>query len=107
MELRQGSATQLPFGDAQFTKAFAVNSFQHWSSPAADLSEVRRVLRDDGLLLICLRMALPKKRMLAAPGMTEQDVQAVIELIAQAGFRDIRTERRNVGRDVVAILSRK
>jgi SAM-dependent methyltransferase len=106
-ELHAGTASQLPFPDAHFTKAFAVNSFHHWSSQPDDLLEVRRVLRENGLLLLCLRMALPKKSLFAPPGMTDEQVRSAEQLVEQAGFRDVRTVRRNVGREVSCILAYK
>jgi ubiquinone/menaquinone biosynthesis C-methylase UbiE len=107
VELHAGTASRLPFPDAHFTKAFAVNSFHHWSSQQDDLLEVRRVLRDNGLLLLCLRMALPKKSLFAPPGMTDEEVRSAEQLVERAGFRDLRTVRRNVGREVSSILAYK
>src|ERR1700724_1632534 len=100
VELHAGTASRLPFPDAHFTKAFAVNSFHHWSSQLDCLLEVRRALREKGLLLLCLRMALPKQSLFAAPGMTDEQVRSAEQLVERAGFRDVRTVRRNVGREV-------
>jgi ubiquinone/menaquinone biosynthesis C-methylase UbiE len=107
VELREAPASQLPFADARFTKVFGVNSFHHWPTPEAGLLEARRVLREGGLLLLCVRMALPVKRMFAAPGWSEERVQQAVGRLKQAGFRDIRLERRNVGRDVTVFLANK
>jgi ubiquinone/menaquinone biosynthesis C-methylase UbiE len=107
VELHAGTASRLPFPDAHFTKAFAVNSFHHWSSQPGDLREVRRVLRENGLLLLCLRMALPNKSLFAPPGMTDEQVRSAEQLVERAGLRDIRTLRRNVGREVSCILAYK
>jgi SAM-dependent methyltransferase len=107
VELHQATAGDLPFPEASFTKVFAVNTFHIWCKAAGDLQDLRRVLRDDGLLLLCLRMALPEKKLFAAPGLTEERVHSDIQLLVAAGFGDIRTIRRNVGRDVTAILARK
>jgi ubiquinone/menaquinone biosynthesis C-methylase UbiE len=105
--LHQADASRLPFPDAHFDKAFAVNTFHHWSSQADALREVRRVLREGGLLLICLRLALAKKSMFAPPGLSEPEVQAVLQRLAHAGFRETHTVRRDVGREVVVFLARK
>ncbi len=105
VELHQGTASRLPFADAHFTQAFAVNSFHHWSSQAEGLLELRRVLREGGLLLLCLRMALPTKSRFSAPGMTENQVQSAVQLVERVGFRDVGTVRRNVGREVTCILA--
>ena len=52
VDLRWGSVASLPFADDQFDRALAVNSFHHWPEPAADLGEVKRVLRPGGVLVI-------------------------------------------------------
>lgn len=43
--LRQGAAEHLPFDDATFDKAMAVNSMQVWSDAIAGLREIHRVLK--------------------------------------------------------------
>lgn len=48
LELRLASADSLPFDDASFDVAFAVNSVQVWPDPVAGLKEVRRCLRPGG-----------------------------------------------------------
>jgi ubiquinone/menaquinone biosynthesis C-methylase UbiE len=107
VELRQGTAAHLPFEAGRFTKAFAVNSFHLWSSQRGDLLEGRRVLQAGGLRLLRLRMALPRKNIFALPGLTEGQVEAAQELVSQPGFRDVRTVKRNVGREVTCLLANK
>jgi SAM-dependent methyltransferase len=52
VDLYWGSVASLPFPDAQFDRALAVNSFHHWPEPETNLREVKRVLRPDGVLVI-------------------------------------------------------
>jgi ubiquinone/menaquinone biosynthesis C-methylase UbiE len=105
-EVRQGTAAQLPYSDRFFDKVLAVNSFHHWISPKHDLLEVRRVMRDGGVLLLALRMALAKPKMFAAPGLTSEQAEWVKTLVERAGFRDVRTVERDVGRRVTSILAK-
>lgn len=49
------SADQLPFADETFDKAFTINTIYFWEDQAAVLSEIRRVLRPKGQLLISVR----------------------------------------------------
>jgi ubiquinone/menaquinone biosynthesis C-methylase UbiE len=48
--LRQCSAERMPFADASFDKALALNSMQLWPDTLAGLREVRRVVRHGGHL---------------------------------------------------------
>ena len=45
VDLRHGSVESLPFDDAIFDKALAINSMQVWPDPAAGLLEMRRVMK--------------------------------------------------------------
>lgn len=54
-DLREGTASLLPWPDAHFDTALALHSFQFWADPAGDLAEVRRVLRPAGRLILVLR----------------------------------------------------
>jgi ubiquinone/menaquinone biosynthesis C-methylase UbiE len=103
--LYQGAVSHLPFPDQQFTKACAVNSFQFWPRPEDDLREVRRVLRDGGLLLLCLRQHDPTARIQLVPGFTVQEIAAIQELVRRAGFRDVQVQERRAGRQRVAVVT--
>jgi len=48
VDLRHGSVESLPFGDASFDKALAINSMQVWPDAAAGLREMRRVIKPGG-----------------------------------------------------------
>lgn len=52
VELRQASVERLPFPDAHFDKALAVNSYRFWPAPAENLQEVWRVLKPGGLFAL-------------------------------------------------------
>jgi ubiquinone/menaquinone biosynthesis C-methylase UbiE len=52
VELRRGSVERLPFEDATFDKALAVNSMQVWSDAVAGLREIRRVLKPGGTVVL-------------------------------------------------------
>jgi ubiquinone/menaquinone biosynthesis C-methylase UbiE len=74
VELQQGSVQRLPFADATFDKALAINSMQVWPDVVAGLRELRRVLAPSG------RIAL---------GFTPYSGQSrtgVVEMLAAARF---------------------
>jgi len=52
LAVRHASVESLPFGDAEFDKACTVNTTYFWQDLAAGLSELRRVLRRDGRLVL-------------------------------------------------------
>ncbi len=55
-----GDATALPFSESAFHVAFSYSVLQHFGSQALDrsLREMRRVLRDDGRILVQMANAL-------------------------------------------------
>ncbi len=62
----QGSATAMPFADASFDAVVSFETIEHFAEHDAFLSEIRRVLRPGGLLLI----SSPDRDVYSAPGMT-------------------------------------
>ena len=50
--VKRGNVSGLPFEDASFDRACAVESFNYWPEPVAGLKEVHRVLKDRGLVAI-------------------------------------------------------
>ena len=48
-----GSATALPFADRSFDGAWSIWVFEHVQNPEQALSELRRVMRDNGEVLMC------------------------------------------------------
>lgn len=53
VDLRYGSVQKLPFADATFDKALAINSMQVWPDARAGLQEIRRVLKPGGTVALC------------------------------------------------------
>jgi ubiquinone/menaquinone biosynthesis C-methylase UbiE len=105
VELRRGSVDALPFENGSFTRVFEVNSFHHWPSPAEGLAEVRRVLRDGGTLMLCLRMKHPTRSFLVAPGYTASEVARVTRLVRGAGFHNARVLHGEAGRQVACVVA--
>lgn len=55
-----GQADQLPFDNEQFDAAFSINTVYFWEQPQEVLTELARVLKADGHLLLAIR---PKSQM--------------------------------------------
>ena len=105
-EVCQGSVTDLPYECGRFTKVLAVNNYQFWPDAELNLEEMRRVMREGGLVVICLRMH-STKRLALAPGFTEDEVTDVARLVRWVGFRDIRIVKRKVGREASCVIARR
>ena len=105
-ELCQGSVADLPYECGRFTKVLAVNNYQFWPDAELNLEEMRRVMHEGGLVLICLRMH-STKRLALAPGFTEDEVTDVARLVRWVGFRDIRIVKRKVGREASCVIARR
>ena len=107
VELKQGSASSLPYGDGQCGKVCAINAFHHLPQPIDALREIRRVLKPGGLVLLGLRMKHRTRTFLVAPGFNQEEVIQVMELLRNAGFGNIRTERRRTGREIICVLANR
>ena len=94
MELQHGEVASLPYGDDSFDVAFSLHSIYFWGEPVVGLKEIRRVLKQGGLLGITIQ---PKEkwnveRVEKSDIMTLYRGQDVASLFAEAGFREIRVE---------------
>lgn len=109
MELRQAGVSALPYPDARFDKALAINSYYFWPRPEADLREVSRVLKPGGTLALGLRVrdasrgALYNQRSLS-----EEQIAAIAHTLARAGYELAATKRERLrSATVVVLLARK
>jgi ubiquinone/menaquinone biosynthesis C-methylase UbiE len=107
VEICQGSVSNIPFEFARFNKVLAVNNYQFWPNPELNLDEIRRVLRESGLLVLCLRMKDPAKTFQIAPGFTEEEVEEVAGLVRWVGFQNVRTVRQRAGREATCVMAER
>jgi ubiquinone/menaquinone biosynthesis C-methylase UbiE len=49
------NAEQLPFNDGEFDRVFTVNTIYFWANPSLVLSEIKRVLKPAGQVVISIR----------------------------------------------------
>jgi ubiquinone/menaquinone biosynthesis C-methylase UbiE len=87
VDLRLGEMTILPFNDSSFDKALTIHTIYFWTEPIKALTELRRVLKPEGKLVLTF---LSKDRW---PGRETADTisgiytgQEVVQLMYQAGF---------------------
>lgn len=95
MDIRQASVSSLPFADGRFDLATAVETHYFWPDLAADLAEVRRVLRPGGRLLLLAEVYnTPKfdarnRKWLELVPMTYLAPDQFRTLFEQAGFQPV------------------
>src|SRR5262249_24158073 len=68
LELRAGDRRALPWADGSFEGAFAVHPLYFWRQPQRDLSEIGRVLRSGGRLILGFRERTPEAEAAFPPG---------------------------------------
>lgn len=82
-----GDIASLPFTKGSFNKIFTVNTIYFWKDNAAVLSQLKRVLKRDGTLIISLR---PKRQMEHYPftrfGFTMYSESVLKEMLIANGF---------------------
>jgi SAM-dependent methyltransferase len=98
LEIRQGNASSLPYGDATFDKVCGAHVLYFWPDQEGTVRELRRVLRPGGTLALGYQerermppgaasgLSLAGAR-LVGPGDVERIVRA-------AGFAEVRVETR-------------
>ena len=92
MELNQGEVSALPYPDGSFDIAFSLHSIYFWRNPVACLQEIKRALKQGGLLAITIQ---PKDTW--APNvdpniMTLYFATDVVYLVSEAGYSNVRVE---------------
>ena len=96
--VRQGSAAEIPWADAEFDRVLSVNSMFYWPDPARGAREIRRVLRPGGVLVLGLRDKTASDKIgigrLGYWSPTEEELKT---LLADAGFNAISAQSHGDG----------
>ncbi len=99
VELREGSASRLPYPDGSFTVAFEVNSLHHWDDQTQGVQEIRRVLRSGGRALFTLR---------SGHGVPlSSEVDAVVRLLEGQGFDMVAAEMHRIAHGGAFVMARR
>ncbi|MEH7885072.1 class I SAM-dependent methyltransferase [Bacillus sp. JJ1609] len=87
-ELVQGNVMQLPFENQQFTRVFSIQSIYFWDHIDETLSEIYRVLKNDGKMVLTLSNG---KAGIMWNGIIEMVEIEVIPYMKKIGYKNIET----------------
>jgi ubiquinone/menaquinone biosynthesis C-methylase UbiE len=96
VRIQSGDISGLPFADAAFDRVFTINTIYFWPDTRQGMSEIHRVLKDDGMAAIGLRSKEKMgKHAVTKYGFRLFSPQEVADLMCQAGFRNVRVDHRD------------
>lgn len=107
VEVSQGSVANIPYEYARFDKVLAVNNYQFWPNAEFNLGEIQRVLRQNGVLLLCLRRKEANRMFRLAPGFSAEEVEEIAGLVRWVGFRDVRMVTRRARYETTCVIARR
>jgi len=88
-----GSSDQMPFADSAFDRVFSTGVVHFWAEPGASLTEVRRVMRSGGVMLMgCLAPNDPPDFARSEYGIYLRDAAEWDALCRDAGFVAVNVE---------------
>jgi ubiquinone/menaquinone biosynthesis C-methylase UbiE len=99
--IKRGNISRLPFADASFDRACAIESFNYWPEPVTGLKEVFRVLKDGGRVVITTAWNKEMDRRLKYAAMAEKmrfPLYAGAEMMAMltaAGFSRVQFQLKD------------
>jgi ubiquinone/menaquinone biosynthesis C-methylase UbiE len=106
LELRAGDSSALPWADATFDGGFAVHTIYFWDEPARHLSEIHRVLRPGGRLMLAFTDRTPEVEASARLDIYHlRSRDEVLALLTAAGFET--SAAAGPGRNLWIAVARK
>jgi ubiquinone/menaquinone biosynthesis C-methylase UbiE len=88
--VEQATAEQMPFGAGSFDLVVGTMSFDHWADQLAGLMECRRILMDDGRLVLADLLA-PWLQLTSAR--RARTIRHMSRLLERAGLKPLRWQR--------------
>lgn len=92
VELQCATSSSIPYDNAMFDKIFAINVAHFWTEPLEVLMELKRVLKPGGLLALAIQPRIPN----ATESTSQETGKYLVNLLAVAGFEQIRCETKYV-----------
>lgn len=105
VQIKKGDASRIPYESGYFDKACAVNTIFFWPEPVTCLKEIQRILKARGLIVLSVDAKEDIEELpLTRYGFTLYSDNELRNLLIEAGFLDIRVERRKGQRSTAVIL---
>lgn len=92
VELKLATAAKLPYPDAHFDRVFAINSAQFWKETTKTMTELGRVLKPGGLVVLAIQ---PRSKN-ATEETARQAGVGIAKSLTAAGFGEIHTEMHDM-----------
>jgi ubiquinone/menaquinone biosynthesis C-methylase UbiE len=109
LEFKCAQAEALPYAANCFTKVCTVNSIFYWENAPQAIAECYRVLKKDGLLVLCFtdKKSLAHKEFMHH-GVALYEADEVQQMLASAGFQEIeKTRSRDKYREFWCLQGKK
>lgn len=95
LHIYHAGSSNMPLPDGVFDRVIAINVIYFWDKPSADLSEIRRVLKPDGKLLIGYRPRHTVEHLeFTKQNFTLYEPDELHALLKESGFGMVRDENR-------------
>lgn len=96
VELKPGTAAEIPYEDGRFDRVFTVNTIYFWGEEIAGvLREMRRVTKRGGRFALVFRAATDDQGVVRVYAMeSPPSLQDLAGLMGDAGFADVTVHRR-------------
>ena len=113
MEIVEASVEALPFADGTFDRIITVESFYFWPSPAENLAEVRRVLKNGGRFLLiadicdCDALTETERANIKKYNLFNPAPEVFRALFEEAGFSEIAVHLRDDGKPWICVEGTK
>lgn len=105
VQIKKGDASRIPYGSGYFNKVCAVNTIFFWREPVTCLKEIQRILKARGLIVLSVDAKEDIEKLpLTRYGFALYSDNELRNLLNEAGFLNIRVERRRGQRSTSILL---